>query len=93
MPKRRKHEISKQRITVKKKDLSKCGFLTYLPYRLRKKVPIDIVLMTIVEIFIQMMNMIRSHVDQATLVGDTENNMQSARANSRMTIEQKMPSM
>ena len=80
-------------LPLKKKDLSKCGFLTYLPYRLRKKVPIDIVLMTIVEIFIQMMNMIRSHVDQATLVGDTENDMQSARANSRMTIEQKTPSM
>ena len=77
----------------KKKDLSKCAFLTYLPYRLRKEVPIDIVLMAIVKIFIQMMNMISSHVDQATLVGDTENDMPSARANSRMTTEQKMPSM
>ena len=45
--------------------LSKCVFLTYLPYRLRKEVPIDIVLMAIVKIFIQMMNMISSHVDQA----------------------------
>ena len=73
--------------------MSKCGFFTYLPYRLRKKVPINIVLMTIVEIFIEMMDMIRSHVDQATLEGDTENDMLSARANSRMTIEQKTPSM
>ena len=60
---------------------------------MRKDVPIDIVLMAIVKIFIQMMNMIGSHVDQATLVGDTENDMPSARANSRMAIEQKMPSM
>ena len=73
--------------------MSKSGFFTYLPYRLRKKVPINIVLMTIVEIFIEMMDMIRSHVDQATLEGDTENDMLSARANSRMTIEQKTPSM
>ena len=82
-------------ITIKKKrkDLSKCAFLTYLPCRLREEVPIDIVLMVVVKIFIQMMNMISSHVDQATLAGDTENDMPSARANSRMTIEQKMPSM
>ena len=60
---------------------------------MRKEVPIDIVLIAIVKIFIQMMNMISSHVDQATLVGDTEDDMLSARANSRTTIEQKMPSM
>ena len=62
---------------------------------MRKEVPIDIVLITIVKIFILMMNMISSHVDQATLGGggDTENDMPSARANSRTTIEQKMPSM
>lgn len=60
---------------------------------MRKEVPIDIVLIAIVKIFIQMMNMISSHVDQATLVGDTVNDMPSARANSRMTFEQKMPSM
>ena len=63
---------------------------------MRKEVPIDIVLITIVKIFILMMNIISSHVDQATLGGgggDTENDMPSARANSRTTIEQKMPSM
>ena len=60
---------------------------------MRKEVPIDIVLIAIVKIFIQMMNMISSHVDQATLVGDTVNDMPSARANSRMTFKQKMPSM
>ena len=80
-------------LPLKKKICLNAVFCTYLPYRLRKKVPINIVLMTIVEIFIEMMDMIRSHVDQATLEGDTENDMLSARANSRMTIEQKTPSM
>ena len=41
-------------------------------------------LMAIVKIFIQMMNMISSHVDQATQAGDTENDMPSTRANSRL---------
>ena len=44
------------------------NFLTYLLYRLGKKVPINIVLMAIVKIFIQMMNVIGSHGEHARSV-------------------------